>query len=461
MKTLLLGYSIFILIYFFLVNTFYLAMIISSYRHLFFFVQSVRNDVYVATEYTTPISVLVPAYNEQETIIDTVLSLLKLNYPQFEIIVVNDGSRDETLSRLIRYFKLRRVDMELRQDLPCEKIRGYYSSFEWPELVVVDKENGGKSDALNAGINASRYPLFCSLDADSILEKNALLRLVSPYLQNPDTVAVGGIVRIANGCTIKDGEILQGCAPSSQLASFQVIEYLRAFLTNRIGWESINGLLIISGAFGLFKKSAVVEAGGYSRTIGEDMELTLRLHRIMRENKKKYRVYFASDAVCWTQAPEDLKGLSGQRVRWHRGLIDSLLKHRVMLLNPRYGTVGMLSMPYYFFVEMLGPVIEGIGYLALLLSWIIGLLSPFFIWVFAMAFLYGLFFSLSALLLEEISYRRYTRMRDTLKLIFLALIEQVVYRPLTVFWRIKAFFNYRRGKNQWGTIERKSFNEAA
>lgn len=461
MKTLIWGYSIFIFIYFLSVNTLYLALIVSSYRRLLFFVQSARSDIYEATEYTTPISVLVPAYNEQETIIDTVESLLKLNYPQFEIVIINDGSRDGTLLCLVQHFNLRRVDLELRRDIPCQHIRGYYSSFERPELVVVDKENGGKADALNAGINASRYPLFCSLDADSILEKNALLRLVNPYLQNPDTVAVGGIVRIANGCTIKEGEMLQGSLPASSLAAFQVIEYLRAFLTNRIGWETMNGLAIISGAFGLFKKETVVAAGGYIRTIGEDMELTLRIHHMLRKQRRRYKVDFASDAVCWTQAPEDMRGLSSQRIRWHRGLIDSLLRHRVMLLNPRYGTVGMFSMPYFWFVEMLGPLIEGFGYILLLLSWIMGWLNPFFLWVFAMAFLYGMFFSLSALFLEEISYRRYNRMRDTIRLVFLALIEQVVYRPLTVFWRIRAFFNYRRGKAQWGSIQRQSFQQSA
>jgi cellulose synthase/poly-beta-1,6-N-acetylglucosamine synthase-like glycosyltransferase len=238
---------------------------------------------------------------------------------------------------------------------------------------------------------------------------------------------------------------------------FQIIEYFRAFLTSRIGWERINALLIISGAFGVFKKSAVVKVGGYSKTIGEDMELTLKLHEYYRENKIKYKIDFASDAVCWTQAPDNLKGMRSQRIRWHRGLIDSLMKHKKMLFNPKYGTIGILSMPYFVFVEMLGPIIETIGYIIFIISIFTGTLSKFIICIFLMAYLYGLLFSFSAILLEQFSYKRYNNKAETTKLLIYSFFEQLSYRQLTVFWRVQAFFNYRKGSKNWGTIKRTTF----
>ena len=341
----------------------------------------------------------------------------------------------------------------------CKEIKAVYGSFILPNLILVDKENGGKSDALNAGINLSRYPLFCGIDADCIIEKDALLRIVKPFLKYEDTIAVGGIVRIANGCTIREGKLLQAKLPKQLIVRFQIIEYLRAFLTSRIGWERINALLIISGAFGVFKKSAVVKVGGYSRTIGEDMELTLKMHEYFRENKINYKIDFTSDAVCWTQAPDTLKGLKSQRVRWHRGLTDSLLRHKKMMFNPKYGAVGLLSVPYFVLVEMLGPVIEAIGYVMLIVSIITGTLSKFAIYVFLMAFLYGILFSLSAILFEQFSYKRYSNIKEITKLIINSFFEQFIYRQITVWWRLTSFFNFKKGSKQWGTIKRNSFDK--
>ena len=247
--------------------------------------------------------------------------------------------------------------------------------------------------------------------------------------------------------------------PKSWLASIQTMEYFRAFLTSRIGWERINALLIISGAFGVFKKSAVVKVGGYSRTIGEDMELTLKMHEYFRENKIKYKIDFTSDAVCWTQAPDTLKGLKSQRVRWHRGLTDSLLRHKKMMFNPKYGAVGLLSIPYFVLVEMLGPVIETIGYVMLLISIITGTLSKFAVFIFLMAFLYGTLFSLSAILFEQFSYKRYSNIREITNLIVNSFFEQFIYRQITVWWRVTSFFNFKKGSKQWGTIKRNSFDK--
>jgi cellulose synthase/poly-beta-1,6-N-acetylglucosamine synthase-like glycosyltransferase len=417
----------------------------------------IKNDITIISNYTKPISVIVPAYNEEATIIDNINSLLDLNYPEFEIIVVNDGSKDKTLEKVIQHFKLRKIDVEINKQLDCNEIKAVYATFKIPHLVLIDKENGGKADALNAGINLSRYPLFCGIDADCIIEKNALLKIVKPFLKHENTVAVGGIVRIANGCNIKGGKLLEAKLPKEALVRFQIIEYFRAFLTSRIGWERIDALLIISGAFGLFKKSAVVKVGGYSRTIGEDMELTLKMHEYFRKNKLKYKIDFASDAVCWTQVPDTLKGLKSQRIRWHRGLTDSLLRHKKMLFNPKYGTVGILSIPYFFLVEMLGPVIEMIGYVIFTVSIITGTLSKFFIFIFLMAYLYGILFSLSAILLEELSYKRYSGIKEITKLVVYSFLEQIVYRQITVWWRVLSFTNFKSGSKEWGTIKRNSF----
>lgn len=452
------AYSKIMLIYFFAISIFYIILILLSSRKLRDFIKVINNDVTIISNYTKPISVVVPAYDEESTIIDNIISLLDLNYPEFEVIIVNDGSKDKTLEKVIKHFKLRKIDVEINMQVDCKEIRGVYGSFEIPNLVIVDKENGGKADALNAGVNLSRYPLFCGIDADCIIEKDALLRIVKPFLKYEDTVAVGGIVRIANGCTIKDGKLLEAKLPRQAIVRFQIIEYFRAFLTSRIGWERINALLIISGAFGVFKKSAVVKVGGYTRTIGEDMELTLKMHEYFRKNKLKYKIDFASDAVCWTQAPDKLKGLKSQRIRWHRGLTDSLLIHKKMMFNPKYGAVGILSMPYFVLVEMLGPIIEMIGYVILVISIITGTLSKFFVFVFLMAFLYGILFSLCAILFEEFSYKRYSGFKEITKLVIYSFFEQFIYRQITVWWRVTSFFNFKKGSKEWGTIERKSFN---
>jgi cellulose synthase/poly-beta-1,6-N-acetylglucosamine synthase-like glycosyltransferase len=286
-----------------------------------------------------------------------------------------------------------------------------------------------------------------------------LLRIVKPFLKYEETIAVGGIVRIANGCEIKHGKLLKAKLPKNTIVKFQIIEYFRAFLTSRVGWEVLNSLLIISGAFGLFKKSAVISVGGYNRTIGEDMELTLRMHEYYRRNKIKYKVDFTSDAVCWTQAPEKIKDLRTQRIRWHRGLIDSIFKNKVMLFNPKYGYVGLLAMPYFCLIEMLGPVIEIIGYIVMVVAIATGLFSKYAIYIFILAYLYGTLFSLSAVLFEQVSYKRYKGFREIGLMVFYSFIEQFCYRQLTVWWRIQGFWNFREGRKQWGSIERSAFSE--
>ncbi|WP_350344021.1 glycosyltransferase [Proteinivorax tanatarense] len=460
-KNIIYYYSLGMFLYFLIVNLLYIIVIVISLDRLKKTVKINSGDITAVSDYTKPISILVPAYNEQATIVNSIQSLLALDYPQFEIIVVNDGSKDSTLHEVISYYNLRRIDVELNNQVPSERIRGVYSSFDRPNLVVVDKENGGKADALNAGINVSRFPLFCAIDADSFIERKALIKVAKPFLKYPETIASGGIVRIANGCNIENGRLIKASLPKKMVERFQVIEYFRAFLTSRVGWESLNSLLIISGAFGLFRKSAVIKVGGYKKTIGEDMELILRLHKAYIKEKIPYKISFASDAVCWTQAPDNLKGLKSQRIRWHRGLIDSMLRHKEMLLNPRYGKVGMLSMSYFCFVEMLGPVIEILGYIVLGMAIYYGILSNVVIYIFLMAFLFGVLFSYSGILLEQLSYKRYRSIVDICSLFFYSLFEQVGYRQITVWWRFSAFLNFKEGSKQWGSIQRKSFTKGS
>lgn len=412
-----------------------------------------------ASPLTPPISVLLPAYNEEPGIVESVRSLLSLRYPEFEVVVVNDGSTDGTLTRLAETFDLVPVRKALRTSIPTVPVRGAYASRRHPELLVIDKENGGgKADAINAGINASRYPYFCVIDADGMLEEDALIRVAKPMLDDPDlVVATGGIVRIINGCRVEHGRVEEVRLPRSRLATLQVVEYLRAFLVGRIGWSRMRSLLIISGAFGLFRRSLVEAAGGFSRdTVGEDFELVVRLHRYLRDRGEEYRIAFVPDPVAWTEAPEDFATLARQRRRWQRGLAETLWRHRRLTFNPRYGVVGMLAFPYYILFELLGPLIEVAGYAAVITSAALGSLSPlFFAAFFTVALLTGIFLSGSALTLEELSFRRYEGDADGMRIVLAALAENLGYRQLLMVWRTLAFVDLARRRRGWGEMRRR------
>ncbi|MEX2103472.1 MAG: glycosyltransferase family 2 protein, partial [Gaiellaceae bacterium] len=412
-----------------------------------------------ASPLTPPISVLLPAYNEEAGIVESVRSLLSLRYPEFEIVVVNDGSTDGTLTRLAETFDLVPVRKALRTLIPTAPVRGAYASRRHPELLVIDKENGGgKADAINAGINASRYPYFCVIDADGMLEEDALIRVAKPMLDDPDlVVATGGIVRIVNGCRVEHGRVEEVRLPRSRLATLQVVEYLRAFLVGRIGWSRMRSLLIISGAFGLFRRSLVEAAGGFSRdTVGEDFELVVRLHRYLRDRGEEYRIAFVPDPVAWTEAPEDFGSLARQRRRWQRGLAETLWRHRRLTFNPRYGVVGMVAFPYYIIFELLGPLIEVAGYTAVITSAVLGSLSPlFFAAFFTVALLTGIFLSGSTLALEELSFRRYEGETDGMRIVLAALTENLGYRQLLMVWRTLAFVDMARRRKGWGEMRRR------
>lgn len=459
---LIVGFNGFVLVYFMLLNTSYLVLFLLSLRGVFRFTRRTFFSDYrqiMQSEMTWPISVIVAARNEEKTIVETVRSLMMVNYSEFEIIVVNDGSDDATLAKLVAAFDLSRVDKVYKRAIETRPVRGVYGSLDH-NITVIDKMQGGKPDALNAGINLSRYPLFCSIDADSVIEDNALLRVVKPFMEHPEeTVAAGGIVRIVNGCQVREGRVVQIELPDKPLPVFQVIEYLRAFLSGRVGWSALKSLLIISGAFGVYRKKEVIEVGGYGHdTDTEDLDLVVRLHRHMRERKLKYRIVFVPDPVCWTEAPESIKVLRRQRARWQRGLAQSLWAHKRVLCNPRYGSLGMLAFPHAFFFEMLGPLIEILGYTAIVVSFLMGILNlQFFLLFFAIAVLYGVFLSIAAVLLEEISFRRYPGWIDLAKLIVFGILENFGYRQMLALFKLKALFDVVRRRRGWGEMDREGF----
>ena len=461
------GFNRFVLFYFLVLNTTYLLLFLLSLVAVVRFVRRTFFSDYrqiMQSEMTWPISIIVAAFDEEKTIVETVRSLMMVNYGEYEIIIVNDGSNDATLARLIEAFDLMRMDTVYKRSIPTEPVRGIYGSLVHPQLVVVDKQRGGKSDSLNAGVNLSRYPLFCSIDADSVIEENALLRVVKPFMEHPDeTIAAGGIVRIVNGCEVRDGRVVRIELPDDYLPNLQVVEYLRAFLSGRVGWSMLHSLLIISGAFGVYKRSEVVAVGGYSTlTDTEDLDLIVRLHRHMRREKRRYRIVFVPDPVCWTEAPTTLSALQRQRARWHRGLVQTMWDNRGVLFNPRYGTLGLLAFPHAFLFEMLGPFVEILGYTVVILSFALGLLNiEFFLLFLAVAILYGVFLSVSAVLLEEISFRRYPGWLDLTKLLVFAILENFGYRQMLSLFKVKAFWDVIRRKRGWGEMTRQGFRRPA
>lgn len=463
MSTAFVAVAVATLAYFAVLNGVYLVFTAIAWKDLH---RHARRARHAPTEemFTSPltpgISVLVPAYDEEVVIVETVRSLLALRYPRHQVVVVNDGSTDATLERLRDAFDLAPVRKALRGAIPTAPVRAAYVSRRNPRLWVVDKVNGGKADALNCGLGAADYPYVAAVDADALIEEGALLRVAQPIVDDPGVVvATGGIVRIVNGCLVDHGRVTDVRLPQSRLATLQVVEYLRAFLIGRVGWSRLNALLIISGAFGLFRRSLVEEVGGWwTDTVGEDVELVVRLHRHLRAEGGDYRIEFVSDPVCWTEAPEDLRTLSRQRRRWHRGLAEALRRHRGAICNPRYGTFGLVALPYFLFFELLGPVLGAFGLPLTLLAWALGYLSPLFLVAFLLvSILLGILLSISALGLEELGLRRQPGGRELARLVAYAALENVGYRQLNDFWRVLALVDLARGRRSWGAQRRRGF----
>lgn len=456
-----------IIAYVVLVNGLYFVLMLIGY-----FALSKESDPFSSNEvdallkspFVPSVSVLAPAYNEEATVRDSVRSMLRLRHPRHEVVVINDGSSDGTLQALIEEFRLYRSSRIALSEMPTARVRGVYESRDPIPLVVIDKENGGKADALNCGINYARHDLCAAVDSDSVIERDALLQISRPFLECPaETMAVGGMIRVVNDCVIQDGAVLKVQTPENLLARFQIVEYLRAFLAGRTALSFANTLLVISGAFGMFRRSVVVEMGGYRRdTVGEDMELVLRIHRYCREHNLPCHVRFITDSVCWTEVPETARVLRRQRVRWQRGCLECLLFHRQMIGNGRFGAVGLIGLPYFLICEVIGPVAEVLGYLFTFAGLFLGLLSvSSALLFFAVSILFGLVLSVGSVLLEESSISKYPNPRDLIRLLLASFIENLGYRQVMLIWRVQGILQVLLKKERsWGKMERRGFQRA-
>lgn len=451
-------YMIFVI----LTNFIMLAIAVLRLRKEQLLDKSEVTEQYINSFNSKPISIIVPAYNEEVGIIDSVHSLLNLRYPETEIIIINDGSTDHTQQIVIDYFKMIPVNREIRADLVTTNIVQIFQSTIHPNCLLVEKVNGGKADALNVGINVSKYPYFCTIDGDSILDETSLLHVMQPIvLSDGDVIATGGNVRIANDMHMRLGSVLSAQISKNYLVLMQIIEYLRAFLMGRIALSEFNLVLIISGAFGVFSKKWVIEAGGYKTDIiGEDMELVVRLHRIIREKGGKHRIEFVPEPVCWTEAPQSFAVLRRQRRRWYQGLLESLTAHIKMAFNPKYGRIGLISFPYFIIVEALGPIIELCGYIYMLFAFFLGnIYYEMAILLLLLFIIYGVLLSILAILFEAWSVNQYPKIVDLLRMILMAFTEIFWYRPLTLIWRLEGLLHFIFKKKEWGNMERKGFSK--
>jgi len=449
------------LVYFFMFHVGYLSLTISAMFGLPGYLKrhSMEDIIPIDENLVPPISILVPAYNEEASIAASVHSLLQLQFPEFEVIVINDGSKDSTLQTLIDEFGLKVFPEAYRVRLNTKPVNAIYLSSKYRNLRVIDKHNGGKADSLNAGLNAAKYPLFCGVDADSVLQRNSLMRVARAFIEDSETVASGGTIRIANGCVIEKGHLIKSGLPRNYLALLQVVEYLRAFLFGRLGWSPLNALLIISGAFGVFRKETVIAVGGYlTDTVGEDMELIVRMHRILRKNKTPYKISFVPDPVCLTEAPEDLRTLKNQRIRWQRGLSESLTRNMSLMFSASGGATGWIAFPFFVIFEWLGPLIEVLAYMFVMTAYFTGFLNTeAFILFFLIAIGFGVLLSMTAVFLDEVSFRSYPGLNDLLLMTAISIMENFGYRQINSIWRLTGLYYWAIGqKGHWGNMRRKT-----
>lgn len=460
-KAVLDGINIFFIVYMIGYSSFlFLAVVIGS-SELYSKKQQEKLKNTLLRDYYIPVSIIVPAYNEEVTVVETVKSLLALEYKLYEIIIVDDGSKDSTSKKLIEAFNMQPIRRPIQRKIPCQPEEFIYeTAMQKVPLTLIRKKNGGKADSLNMGINACRYPYFICMDADSVLQHDSLSRIVRPLLENENVVAVGGVVRPCNGAELERGKVKKYKFPSNILACMQVLEYDRSFLASRILFDKFNGSLIISGAFGLFKKDTVVEAGGYDHsTMGEDMELVVKLHEYCVVNDIPYCIKYATDAICWSQAPERLRDLCKQRKRWHLGLFQSMWKHRIMLFNPKFGLVGIISYFYFLVYELLSPFIEIFGVASMLVAFAIDLINvPFMLLFFLIYAVFGCVLTLTAFFARTQTIDLKISPGDIAKAVSLCFFEICVLRFVLAFVRATAFVGYKKKKLNWGRIERKKIN---
>jgi cellulose synthase/poly-beta-1,6-N-acetylglucosamine synthase-like glycosyltransferase len=454
------------LLYFVLMNLYQTAMLTGAYVEMRRHRRTIWNERLtrlLASRATPSVSVVAPAYNEATTVAASVRALLTISYPGLEIVVVNDGSRDATLDVLRSEFDLAPVRASCPGTLPSAPVRGLYRSRRHRGLVVVDKENGGKADALNAGIDVATGDLIAAIDADTLIEPDAFLRIVRPFITDERTVAAGATIRVVNGSRVRDGRVVEVRAPRKLLPGIQTIEYLRAFLFGRLGWNLLGGNLIVSGAFGMFRRDSVLAVGGYCRdTVGEDMDLVIRLRRHGIETGGPSAVTFVPDPIAWTEVPESSRVLGRQRERWQRGLTDVLRRHRGLMLNPRYGRVGLVGMPYHALFELFGPVLEVVGLVGLAVAFALGVVDvPYAVAFFVLAYGWGVLLSTTSLVLHQWSSGDPFPLRDVPHLIGYALAENLGYRQLTIVWRLRGTWRYLRGRTDWGHMVRVGFEAPA
>ena len=460
-KLLLTGVGYFFIAYLIGYSTFlFLSVIVGSldlYKHH----RQEQFKSILPSDYYVPISIIVPAYNEEITVVDTVRSLLTLEYRAYEIIVVDDGSKDRTSEVLAKAFDMHLVHRPIRRQVDCQREEYVYETrAQKVPLTLIRKKNGGKADSLNMGINAANFPYFICMDADSVLQYDSLRRIVQPVLEDGNVVAVGGIVRISNDVDLENGRVKRYRLPRNILAFMQVLEYDRSFLASRILFDRFNGSLIISGAFGLFKKSTVIAVGGYDRkTLGEDMELVVKLHEYCTSNSIPYSIRYASDAICWTQAPERLRDLCRQRRRWHLGLFQSMYKHRTMFSNHRFGAVSFVSYLYFLIYELLSPFIEIFGVCTMALAWWFDLINvPFMVLFFLIYAVFGAILTLTAFFSRIYTADLTVSFGDGVRAACLCLFELVFLRFILAWVRCTAFIGYRKRRLSWGRIERRKIN---
>ncbi len=461
-ETLNILYTI-IMVFFFTINTVYLFVLLLSIievqkRRSFRFTYNL--DQAFKFRLLPPVSIILPAFNEEKTIVESVRSLLFIRYPSYELLVVNDSSNDGTLKTLIEAFDLIKTDYVYRRSIETEKIRGIYISKVHKNIIVIDKENGGKADALNAGINVSKFPYFCAVDADTILGEDALAKLILPFINDPDrTVAVGGVVKPANGSVIQMGRLLQEKLTGNLLIILQGIEYARAFFLGRLGLSSINSLLIISGAFGLFKKEDVLKVQGYKKkSLGEDMMLVVKLHKLKKQEKKKYRISFVADTVCWTEIPYSFRVLARQRVRWQMGLLESIFENRNMIFNPRYGAVAFFSIPFYILSEIAAPFIEIFGYGLLAAGiWLTIFPALTLLRFILVTWVYSIMHTFIALTMEYFAIGTTLRFHHFVLRLLVSLLENLFYRQVNLYYKIKGFFKFFTSQREWGAMERRGY----
>jgi cellulose synthase/poly-beta-1,6-N-acetylglucosamine synthase-like glycosyltransferase len=460
---LLLILQIMILLYFTVLNCFFALSLFLAAKELgktLLEGEEMGSKHLLEESFYKPISILVPAYNEEATITASLRSFLNLHYPEYEVVVVNDGSKDDTIKVIQENFALVPVNAFGCQAIVTQHVKAVYRSTLYSNLLVIDKENGGKADALNAATNYSHFPIVCAVDADSMLDAKALLRSARAFVEDETLLATGGTIRALNNSDTASGAVTHLRAPKLWLERFQVVEYTRAFLSGRATFSNLGMLLIISGAFGLFRREVVLELGGYrTDTVGEDMELVVRMHRWARENKRPYKILYTVDPVCWTQVPSDLKTLRKQRNRWQRGLWETLWNHRDLLFNPRYGRLGMVAIPYFLFFEALAPVIEIGGYGFVLFLIVMGQINiPFAVLFLLLALVCGILISITAFCIEVFMHTYYPTLKDRNILFWASIFENFGYRQIITYERLVASFQVMGKRGQWGEMKRQKIS---